>query len=234
MTSVVTSKKVSKASKAKSSAKNGKVTSSLDKENPTLTAQFISCINFEGETKAFWDSVKMIEEKKISYRGVKESLKKAQEKGALPSLVPSMAQYFQQASILLRLPNGKELKVKEAILTIQNGKRSKAYKSAKDFDKALAVAKSATPIVKNSKAGKRTSKSVAPTTEHADKGGAENKPVTFSQGIETLLNIAQNRTDLSIKDMDKAVALLGVLKSAILSQKAKDIKHPVVAEKKSA
>lgn len=232
---VVTSKKVSKASKAKSSAKNGKVTSSLDKENPTLTAQFISCINFEGETQAFWDSIKLLEEKKISYRGIKESLKKAQEKGALPSLVPSMAQYFHQASILLRLPNGKELKVKDAILAIQNGKRSKAYKSAKDFDKALAVAKSATPIVKNSKAGKRTSKSVAPTTQHADKGSTtENKPVTFSQGIETLLSIAQNRTDLSIKDMDKAVALLGVLKSAILSQKAKDIKHPVVAEKKSA
>lgn len=233
--SVVTSKKVSKASKNTSKSKNGKVTSSLDKENKALTDKFIASINFDSETEAFWASVELMNQKKISHRGVKASLLEAEKIGALPSLRPSMAQYFQQAAKLMQLNGGADLTPKQAILAVQNGKRSKAYKSSKEFDKALAVAKSAVAIVKNSKAGKRETKSTKPTIQHSDnKNKVSTAQTSFSDALEIFLTIAQNRTDHTIKDMAKAEALLGVLKQAVLSQKAKNINHPVVAERKSA
>jgi len=101
-------------SKAKKS-KSGTVNSSLDQVSSVLVDDFAKIVggSLPAEFKVFEKAVKMIEAKKIGYRGIAASIEKANEIGALPTIKPSHAQDFVSASKIRTLEGGatKTLKV---------------------------------------------------------------------------------------------------------------------------
>ena len=101
-------------SKAKKS-KSGTVNSSLDQVSSVLVDDFAKIVggSLPAEFKVFEKAVKMIEAKKIGYRGIAASIEKANEIGARPTIKPSHAQDFVSASKIRTLEGGatKTLKV---------------------------------------------------------------------------------------------------------------------------
>jgi hypothetical protein len=101
-------------SKTKKS-KSGTVNSSLDQVSSVLVDDFAKIVggSLPAEFKVFEKAVKMIEAKKIGYRGIAASIEKANEIGALPTIKPSHAQDFVSASKIRTLEGGatKSLKV---------------------------------------------------------------------------------------------------------------------------
>ena len=101
-------------SKAKKSA-SSTAKSSLDQISSVLVDDFAKIVggSLPAEFKVFEKAVKMIEAKKIGYRGIAASIEKANEIGALPTIKPSHAQDFVSASKIRTLEGGatKSLKV---------------------------------------------------------------------------------------------------------------------------
>lgn len=104
---------------------------------------------------------------------------------------------------------------------MQSGKRSEKFASAKDFDKALAVAKSAKAIITKAKAPKRAGKNNAPTGTRVTAEPVEGSKPTIEQGINALISIFTERTDHTIKDIKSAERLAGILAQALTNTKAK-------------
>jgi len=101
----------SKAPKSKS----GKVISSLDQVSSVLVDDFSKIVggSLPAEFKVFEKACKMLESKKVGIRGLRASIEKANEIGALPTIKPSHAQDFLNASEIRSLDGGadKSLKV---------------------------------------------------------------------------------------------------------------------------
>jgi hypothetical protein len=145
-----------------------------------------------------------------------------------PSLTETMVQYFLQASALMALEGWKGSPV-EAIRLVQSGKRSNKFKSAKEFDSALATAKSAKTLITKAKAPKREGKSNTPTGTRQTSAPVEGAKRTIEQGISDLLAIFRERTDHTIKDIKTAEALAGTIAQALANTKAnakKESAHP--------
>jgi hypothetical protein len=94
-------------SKAKK-AKSGTVNSSLDQISSVLVDDFSKIVggSLPAEMKVFEKAVKMLESKKVGIRGLKASIEKANEIGALPTIKPSHAQDFINASEIRSLEGG--------------------------------------------------------------------------------------------------------------------------------
>jgi hypothetical protein len=237
--------KAKKATPKAKAPKAGKVSSSLDNANTALVSSGFDFLKQGTDGEAIWfaDSVALLNAKKISVRGVQASMKevlaKFGEDVQFPSLTETMVQYFVQASALMALDGWKGSPV-EAIRLVQSGKRSEKFATAKDFDKALAVAKSAKTLITKAKAPKRAGKSNTPTgTRQTINGSAEAQAAyghrTIEQGISELVSIFTNRTDHTIKNMKDAERLAGILAQAITNTKAKAKKesaHPAKGTEK--
>jgi hypothetical protein len=228
-----TTSKAKATPKAKAS-KSGKVSSTLDNASPALVSSGIEFLKEGTGSEAVWfaDSVALLSAKKISVRGVQESMKEVLagfEGAQFPTLTETMVQYFLQASALMALDGWKGTPV-QAIRLVQSGKRSEKFESAKDFDKALAVAKSAKAIITKAKAPKRAGKSNTPTgTRVTAEAQAAYGHRTIEQGINELIAIFTERTDHTIKDIKGAERLAGILAQALTNTKAKAKKesaHP--------
>ena len=83
-----------KGKKMTTSTKAPKAVTSADVVNSDLCAQFEAVLNLEAELSVFERAVSMLNAGTISVRGLKATIEKAQEKGALPTIKPSTAQYF--------------------------------------------------------------------------------------------------------------------------------------------
>jgi hypothetical protein len=105
-------------SKAKKS-KSGTVNSSLDQISDVLVSDFEKIVggSLPAEIKVFEKAVKMIESKKIGYRGIAASIEKANEIGALPTIKPSHAQDFVSASKIRTLEGGANQTLKALLNT---------------------------------------------------------------------------------------------------------------------
>jgi hypothetical protein len=228
-----TIRKASKASTTSKAPKASKVDSSLDLASPVLVESGRALIGQSIELESTWfsDSVELLHAGKISVRGIQcsmadallDSKGKAQEGVTFPSLTSTMVQYFLQASALMGLDGWKGSPV-QAIRLIQSGKRSQAFKSAKEFDGALATAKTATTITKKASQPKRASKvtpkmdsKVNPIIE------GEKKVATFGDSVSILLSIAKNRTSHALTEIQlgEARILMAVLNKAIKAQEVK-------------
>lgn len=234
--------KAKKATPKAKAPKAGKVSSSLDNANTALVSSGFDFLKQGTDGEAIWfaDSVALLNAKKISVRGVQASMKevlaKFGEDVQFPSLTETMVQYFLQASALMALEGWKGSPV-EAIRLVQSGKRSEKFATAKDFDKALAVAKSAKTLITKAKAPKRAGKSNTPTgTRQASaEAQAAYGHRTIEQGISELVSIFTNRTDHTIKNLKEAERLAGILAQAIANTKAKAKKesaHPAKGTEK--
>jgi peroxiredoxin len=243
MSMIAVKGKAKKATPKAKAPKAGKVSTTLDNANGELVSSGYEFLKQGTGSEAIWfaDSVALLNAKKISVRGIQESMKEVLAKFTdtgdvkFPSLTETMVQYFLQASALMALEGWKGSPV-EAIRLVQSGKRSEKFASAKDFDKALAVAKTAKAITAKAKAPKRAGKSNTPTgTRQTAESQAAYGKRTIEQGIGELLAIFTERTDHTIKDMKAAERLAGVLAQAIANTKANAKKasaHPAKGSEK--
>jgi hypothetical protein len=128
-TSATTSKK------SKSSTAN----SSLDQISEVLVDEFSKVIggSLPAEFKVFEKAVKMIEAKKVGYRGIAKSIEKANEVGALPTIKPSHAQDFVSASKIRTLEGGATQSLKVLLNTAIQARK---YFNGKDGKMPLAEA----------------------------------------------------------------------------------------------
>jgi hypothetical protein len=211
---------------------NGEVTSSLDVANPSLVKSGKEVITAGTELETVWfnDSARLLIEKKISVRGVilsmQDSLAGFAEDVKFPSLTETMVQYFVQAHSLMQLSGWKGSPV-EAIRIIQSGKRSEAYKDSKEFDGALATAKTAKAIITKAKQPKRASK-VAPKVEGAVVTTLEGEKVqTFSEAIIEFKKVALSRTShlITAEAMKDARFIISLINNQIKAQESADAKQ---------
>ena len=212
-----------------SNVKNSEVVSNLDVINPVLVSTGRDLIGkgTEAEAKWFWKSVQLLEDNLISVRGVQMSMEEVLSNFAedvkFPSLTSTMVQYFKQSAVLMRL-SGWEGSPAEAIRTIQNGKRSSKYETSKDFDKDLAVAKSAKSIKEKANQPKRASK-VAPKVEGATVTTLEGAKVqTFSEAVVEFKKVAMSRTShfITPEALADARFIMALLNKQIKAQESKD------------
>jgi hypothetical protein len=232
-------------SKAKAKApKKFPVVSSLDAASPSLVADGKALIGQGQELETAWfnNSVQMILDKKISVRGVQASMDEVlkpytkvidgEEKCDVkfPSLTETMVQYFVQAHVLMSLPKWKGSPV-EAIRIVQSGKRSEAFESAKEFDGALATAKSATAIVAKAKQPKRAS-ATKPKVETPIEADLEGKKVqTFSEAVGVFARIATQRTSHFLDEQASKDArfIIALLHKQLKAQESKDAEQVIAA-----
>jgi hypothetical protein len=217
-------------SKCKMSKQN-EVTSNLDVVSAELVESGAELIGKgeELETAWFWKSIELLEGNLISVRGVQMSMEEvlapytevvdgvAKCDVKFPSLTYTMVQNFKQAAVLMRL-SGWEGSPVQAIRTIQNGKRSEAFESAKDFDKELAVAKSAKAIEKKANQPKRAS-----VTKPKVEGEVDSEVQTFGEAVEELAKVAKARTShtLTPNQAKEALYLIGIFKAELEAFKKK-------------
>jgi len=219
-----------------SKSKNGEVTSSLDVASPVLVASGKALIGKGTELESAWfkDSTNLLIGKQISVRGVQLSMQGALkgfgEDVKFPSLTETMVQYFVQARSLMELDGWKGSPV-EAIRTIQNGKRSEAFKDSKAFDGALATAKTAKAITTKANQPKRASK-VAPKVEGAVVTTLEGEKVqTFSEAIIEFKKVALSRTShlITAEAMKDARFIISLINNQIKAQESAEAKQVAAA-----
>lgn len=132
--------------------KASKAVVSTDVVNVELKAQFEGVVNLEAELAVYEKAVTMLNAGSISVRGLKATIEAAQEKGALPTIKPSTAQYFVDSAKVRALAGGKDKPLK-AILnaTIQAKRAKKTNEKGKEvsmFEDLLAGSKSFADLVK--------------------------------------------------------------------------------------
>lgn len=126
-------------SKKAPKSKNGKVISSLDQVSDSLVQDFAKIVggSLPAEMKVFEKAVKMLESKKVGIRGLRASIEKANEIGALPTIKPSHAQDFINASEIRALAGGADKSLKVLLNTAIQARK---YFNGKDGKMNLAEA----------------------------------------------------------------------------------------------
>lgn len=127
--------------------KASKAVVSTDVVNPDLKAQFEGVVNLEAELAVYEKAVAMLNAGSISVRGLKATIEAAQEKGALPTIKPSTAQYFVLSSKVRALAGGKDKPLKAVLNATIQAKRSfgKDAESFINASKSFAELVNATP-----------------------------------------------------------------------------------------
>jgi hypothetical protein len=111
-------------SKAKKS-KSGTVNSSLDQISVALVSDFEKIVggSLPAEFKVFAKACGLLSEGQISVRGLKASIEKANEIGALPTIKPSHAQEFVIARRIQALAGGENATLKVLLNTAHQAKK---------------------------------------------------------------------------------------------------------------
>ena len=232
-----------KAPKAKA-PKKGLVLSSLDNASPALVASGSALIGQGQELETAWfeNSVEMILAKKISVRGVQASMEEVLAPYTkvvdgvpvcdvkFPSLTSTMVQYFVQAASLMALDGWKGSPV-EAIRIIQSGKRSSAWETSKEFDGALATAKTAKAITTKAKQSKRPPKVTPGVETPVVTNLAGDKVLTFSELIINFKKAASSRTShlITPEAMQDARFIMALINKQIKAQESKDAEQIIPA-----
>lgn len=141
-------------------SKSGKAVSNLDVVNVDLKAQFEGVVNLEAEIAVYEKAVSMLNAGAISVRGLKATIEAAQEKGALPTIKPSTAQYFALSSKVRGLAGGKEKPLKAVLNATIQAKRAfgKEAEAKIEGSKSFAELVKATPSQgERAKAGRKPS-----------------------------------------------------------------------------
>lgn len=123
----------------KKAVKVSKAVTSLDVVNPDLKASFEAVVNLEAEISVYEKAVSMLNAGSISVRGLKATIEAAAEKGALPTIKPSTAQYFVLSSKVRALAGGSDKPLKAILNATIQAKRAfknetlEKIESAKSF-----------------------------------------------------------------------------------------------------
>lgn len=126
-------------------SKSSKAVSNLDVVNADLKASFEAVVNLEAEVAVYEKAVVMLNAGTISVRGLKMTIEAAEEKGALPTIKPSTAQYFVLSSKVRALAGGKEKALKAVLNATIQAKRA----FGKEAESKITEAKSFADLVKS-------------------------------------------------------------------------------------
>ena len=197
--------------KGKKKSVSGTVNSSLDQISVSLVGDFEKIVggSLPAEFKVFDKACAMLEGKKISNRGLKASIEKANEIGALPTIKPSHAQEFLIARQIQGLQGGMNVTLKVLLNTAHqakkhfNGKDGKmAIGEALDFVQTFEDLKESIPS--QGEQAKRKART------EGDKVEKEAKVATLEDIMKALGNALKKKPVLkgqAIKDAE-AVAFL--------------------------
>jgi hypothetical protein len=197
-------------SKVKKSV-SGAVNSSLDQISDVLVNEFAKVIggSLPSEMKVFEKACSMLETKKVGIRGLKASIEKANEVGALPTIKPSHAQDFLNALALRSLEGGATQTLKALLNTATQGRK---YFNGKDdkmnLAEALEFAQTFEDLKESIPSQGEQAKRKART--EGDKVKKEAKPATLDDIMRALGNALKKKPVLkgqAIKDAE-AVAFL--------------------------
>jgi hypothetical protein len=116
---------------SKKKSKSGTANSSLNEVSSVLVADFSKVVggSLPAEFKVFEKACQMLETKKVGIAGLKASIEKANEIGALPTIKPSHAQDFLNAKAIRSLAGGKDQSLKVLLNTAVQARR---YFNGKD------------------------------------------------------------------------------------------------------
>lgn len=201
-----------KNSKAKKS-KNGAVNSSLDQISVSLLSDFEKIVggSLPAEFKVFEKACKMLDEKKVGIRGIKASIEKANEIGALPTIKPSHAQDFLNARDLRAIEGGKDQTLKVLLNTAHQARKHFNGKDGKmNLGEAIEFAQTFADLAESIPSQGEKAKRKART--EGDKVKKEAKAPTLEQIIKALGSELKKKPVLkgqAIKDAE-AVAFLQI------------------------
>ena len=125
-------------------SKSSKAVSNLDVVNADLKASFEGVVNLEAEIAVYEKAVRMLEAGSISVRGLKATIEASMEKGALPTIKPSTAQYFALSSKVRALAGGKDKPLKAVLNATIQAKRA----FGKEAEARIGASKSFAELVK--------------------------------------------------------------------------------------
>jgi hypothetical protein len=187
-----------KKGKKMTKAKSGKVVSSLDVVNADLRASFEAVVNLEAEISVYEKAVSMLNAGTISVRGLKATIEAAQEKGALPTIKPSTAQYFALSASVRALAGGKEKALKDVLNATIQAKRA----FGKDTLDRIAESKSFAELVK-----------ATPKQGERAKAGRKASPVAESvDSYVSLFMGAKDLTDFKVENVEQFNDFLNLIK----------------------
>ena len=119
------------AKKASKASKTSKTTDTTKHEvNQGLKNQLEAIANLsieerlEAEVVAYEKALVLLDSGALSVRGLKATIEEATERGSLPTLAPSTAQYFRASADVRALEGGRAKALKEVINTTIQGKRA--------------------------------------------------------------------------------------------------------------
>ena len=198
-------------------SKSGKVTSNKDVVNNDLKASFEAVVNLEAEIAVFEKAVTMLATGTISVRGLKATIESAQEKGALPTIKPTTAQYFTTASQVRALSGGKDKPLKTILNTTIQGKRA----FGKQFGEKIAGAKSFAELA-----------SAIPSQGERAKAGrkAPKELLTVDAYVAVFMGVRE-LDSLKVSNPDQWEKFLNLVKTISTANRAN---HPSVRAKVSA
>mgnify|MGYP003333638792 CR=1 FL=1 len=195
------------------STKAPKAVTSADVVNSDLCAQFEAVLNLEAELSVFERAVSMLNAGTISVRGLKATIEKAQEKGALPTIKPSTAQYFANTAKVRALKGGEAKALKDVLNVTIQAKRAFGKEFADKLESAETFAEFA--------------KSVPSQGERA-KAGRKSAPkpdaVTADAVISLAFGLWKDLDTHEIADIETAQKFAEQLVKAITYNKRKN--HP--------
>lgn len=186
-----------------------KAVSSKDVVNADLKGQFEAVVNLEAELSAFEKSVSLLNSGALSVRGLKATIEAANEKGELPTIKPSTAQYFINTSRVRALKGAENKSLKETLnVTIQ------AKRGFKDeFETALESAKSYAEFKKS-----------IPEVPSAGRSSSKEAPSTADEVLKTAFEAWRELETHEIEDIETASKFAEQLAKAITYAKRKN--HP--------
>lgn len=198
------------------------VNSSLDQVSSVLVADFEKVVggSLPAEMKVFEKACKMLETKKIGIAGLKVSIEKANELGALPTIKPSHAQDFLNARDLRSMAGGEKKSLKVLLNTAIQGRK---YFNGKDEKMNLAEA------IEYAETFDDFAESIPSQGEQAKrkartKGDAVEKAATVEDLIKALGVALKKKPMLKGKAIEDAQAVLGLLAQTLDRSKASPIK----------
>lgn len=195
-------------------SKSGKAVSNLDVVNVDLKASFEAVVNLEAEVAVYEKAVSMLNAGSISVRGLKATIEAAQEKGALPTIKPSTAQYFVVSSKVRSLEGGKAKALKEVLNVAIQAKR--AY--GKEIESKIESAKSFADFAKSIPSQGERAKAKRKSAEKSDLFTADAVMLHYVALVAELEDIAPSDPEVWTK-------FLGVVESQRKAILAKS-KHP--------
>ena len=156
----------------------------------------------------------MLDEKKVGIRGIKASIEKANEIGALPTIKPSHAQDFLNARDLRAIEGGKDQTLKVLLNLAHQGRKHFNGKDGKmNLGEAIEFAQTFADFAESVPSQGEKAKRKART--EGDKVKKEAKPATIEQLIKALGSELKKKPTLKGQALKDAEAVAFLLAQAL-------------------